>query len=500
MVMLSAQTLVAIPEKVGDLDEDGVATIYDVVRLVNLVRSGTQVGEDLFPFVDVDGDGFLNDKDVEELSDIVLGRSSLSALPLSLVRSASPSDGQGGVAVTRETIISLTMPLSEASAQAISADDLYATFGGEGLRGRINVSADRKKLTLFYDDPLPPSARIRGTLDGNDLTDSRGRVLDGDGVAGGILTFDFETLSLTFIPGTAVCGRVFASELTVSDGGEDPVNAPLEGVTITVDGMEDTLFAVTDNFGNFRLENAPVGRFFAHVDGRSVTMGVPVGSYYPFVGKPWVSVPGEESNIGEVFLPLVRDGTLQTVSDTEDTVIQASDTVINEFPAFADVAITVPAGSLFNDAGVSGGMVGIAPVDPARLPGQLPENLDFPIVITVQTNGATNFDTPAPICFPNLPDPNTGMTLAPGSKTSLVSFNHDTGRWEIGGPMTVSADGKLICTDPGVGILAPGWHGVLEFIRALGGYLNSGNYGDPTQPWATFPQECPLNDSDSCCA
>ena len=24
--------------------------------------------------------------------------------------------------------------------------------------------------------------------------------------------------------------------------------------------------------------------------------------------------------------------------------------------------------------------------------------------------------------------------------------------------MTVSKDGKLVCTDPGIGILAPGWH------------------------------------------
>src|SRR5262249_49344588 len=34
------------------------------------------------------------------------------------------------------------------------------------------------------------------------------------------------------------------------------------------------------------------------------------------------------------------------------------------------------------------------------------------------------------------------------------------GIWEAVGSMTVSADGKLICSDPGSGIVQPGWHGV----------------------------------------
>src|SRR6185503_400905 len=46
------------------------------------------------------------------------------------------------------------------------------------------------------------------------------------------------------------------------------------------------------------------------------------------------------------------------------------------------------------------------------------------------------------------------------SKQALISFNHDKGIWEAVGSMTVSADGKMICTDPDSGILQPGWHGV----------------------------------------
>ena len=60
-----------------------------------------------------------------------------------------------------------------------------------------------------------------------------------------------------------------------------------------------------------------------------------------------------------------------------------------------------------------------------------------------------------------------------GAKSALWSFNHDTGRWEIGGPMTVSADGRMVCTDPGVGIRAPGWHGSDPAVTVVGGTIVS---------------------------
>jgi hypothetical protein len=81
------------------------------------------------------------------------------------------------------------------------------------------------------------------------------------------------------------------------------------------------------------------------------------------------------------------------------------------------------------------------------------------MVITVQTDGPQNFDQPVPVKFPNLPSPDTGKKLAPGEKSALWSFDHDKGIWEIVGPMTVSADGLYLVSDPGVGIRQPGWHG-----------------------------------------
>jgi hypothetical protein len=376
--------------------------------------------------------------------------------PPTFILSSSPANGETDVAVTRETILRFSNPLAEST--TIGDQTLFAEFGGQRLAARIHLAPDRRSVTLFYDQSLPASARIRVTLRGDSLIDVFGNAVDADrnDVPGGTGTVDFDTLTLTTITGTAVCGRVFASELAPGGGS---INVPLEGVVVSVDGAEATLRAVSDSAGNFCLDPAPLGQFFVHIDGRTATNPIPLGDYYPFVGKLWESEAGRVINVGSIFLPRVVAGTLQPVSQTAPTAITFPPSVLAQFPELEGVQIIVPADSLYSDDGSRGGLVGIAPVPPDRLPGPPPPGLEFPLVITVQTDGASNFDVPVPACFPNLPDPGLGVPLPPGTKNALYSFNHDTGKWEHIGPMTVTADGRLICTDPGVGILAPGWHG-----------------------------------------
>lgn len=418
----------------------------------------------------------------------------LAKLPLSTIAEISPANGESGVSVTRETIIRFSAPLSTNS--VLSTANFFAGYGGRKLLARVEFSSDRKTATLFYLEPIPGSTRIYGAFDGTSLLDELGRPIDadGDGLGGGVAQFSFDTLSTTPVYGTAVTGRVLASEpvstFDSSNRREESLkslsafaqtliaptatgftNRPLAGVTITVDGAEETIRTTTDAEGRFVLNNAPAGRFFVHVDGRTATTGIANPNlnwaqrdYYPVVGKAWEAKAGYTNNLangsGEIFLPLIREGTLQPTSGTAQTKVSFPKSVLDQNPEFRGVELTVPENALMSETGMRGGSIGIAAVPPDRLPEPLPPGLSFPIVITIQTDGPQNFERPVPIRFPNLPDPITGLKLPPGAKSALWSFNHDTGRWELQGAMTASADGNHYVSDPGVGILQPGWHGV----------------------------------------
>ncbi len=476
-ILLSQQNLV-----LGDLDGDGVATVRDIAIVAGHFSGTGSLSEAQKQLADVNKDGAVNDADMDELVKEILGTRNPETLPLSTVRFTSPSSGEADVAVTRETVVYFTVPLSLSA--ALDTTKFQAEFGGKKILSRVEISSDRKKATLFYLEPLPSNARIRGMLDTTGLTDLLNRPVDGDadGLGGGVHRFSFDTLSITPLSSTAIVGRVIASER-----GTGGVETPLAGVTITVDGAEETLRAVTDAQGNFTLSPCPAGTFFVKIDGRtSPRSSWPGGDYYPFVGKKWHAIAGRTDNLsgdlsdtarGTIYLPRVLSSSLKTTSTTQETKIQFPAAALAANPGLAGTELLIPANSLFADDGTRGGKVGIAPVAPDRLPSPLPPGLNLPLVITIQTDGGTNFDRPVPVCFPNTPDPVTGQPLPPGAKSALWSFDHDTGQWEIAGAMTVTEDGKFVKTDPGVGVRQPGWHGTQP-----GSPMPGGDGEDPPPP------------------
>lgn len=438
-----------------DLDRDGMNDIYEIDR-----------APALNPLNPADA---LADADGDLRSNLAEARAGTDPMRADFFVVPSPRNRETGVSVNRETVLRFTLPLAETA--TIGNSNLWAEAGGRRLLTRPELSSDRRRASLFYLEPVPGSTRVRVFFDGTGLSDAEGRPLDldADGQPGGLCAVEFTTAGFSAVAGTGVTGRVFASEWM-----EDPsvpaqlVNRPLPGVTITVDGAEESLRTTTDEEGKFVLSPCPAGRFFVHVDGRTYTNTAeavrwPDQAYYPFVGKAWEAVAGVMTNLaggtGEIYLPLIPAGALQSVNATDETNVGFLPQIIATNPALADVVISIPPNALFDDAGVRGGRVGLAAVDPGRLPEPLPPGLTFPVVITVQTDGPQNFDQPVPVKFPNLPDPATGMKLPPGAKSALWSFDHDKGTWEIVGPMTVSDDGLLVVSDAGVGIRQPGWHG-----------------------------------------
>lgn len=375
--------------------------------------------------------------------------------PFSVVDS-SPKDGETDVALTRETILSFSDAVAR---MTVNSTTVVVESQGSVLDAVLYLSTTNSTLTIFYTSDLPPNSVVSVRVT-SDLTSSGESPL-------APFQMTFTTLGLLAVPNTFVCGRVFASGLQTLPNGTALADVPLQDVVVSVDGAESTLNTASGSDGAFILGPVPSGTFFVHIDGRTSPKGEQIGgpgAYFPFVGKSWTAVAGSMTNVGTIYLPLIAPGTLTALSDTQTTEVGFPASVLAENPNFSGVRLVVPPGALINPADPSSGSqvrsVGIAPVEPDRLPGPLPAGLNFPVVITIQTEGGENFDQPVPVCFPNLPDPTTNETLLPGDTTALWSFNHDTGRFEIVGPATINDDGSLACSDGGFGILAPGWHGI----------------------------------------
>src|SRR2546425_7186929 len=72
-------------------------------------------------------------------------------------------------------------------------------------------------------------------------------------------------------------------------------------------------------------------------------------------------------------------------------------------------------------------------------------------IVTIQPAGTT-FNPPAAITFPN------AEGLKAREVTEMYSFDHDLATFVSVGTATVSDDGTVIRSDPGVGVLKAGWY------------------------------------------
>jgi len=288
---------------------------------------------------------------------------------------------------------------------------------------------------------------------------------------------------------SVVWGQLISHDLsltpTQSAKGTD---IPIVNATISLDALPD-IKATTDKFGFFELTSPnglPAPEFFVHIDG-STAINAPAGTSYATLGKPFHSIAGQSVQLKmdgtpfNVFLPPMAMRDVVTLNTTSDTVVgfgpAAQDEIrklmIERYPnnpakaaeqaqlIIDTMRVTYPAGSAMNEAGTPATRAMIVPVDPSRLPAPLPPGVDPALVISIQAGsdagfnlagGTTNFDVPAPVVFPNLEG------FSPGESTSILSFDHDAGKWRVVGSATIDPSGRFATSNPNNGILAPGWH------------------------------------------
>ena len=81
--------------------------------------------------------------------------------------------------------------------------------------------------------------------------------------------------------------------------------------------------------------------------------------------------------------------------------------------------------------------------------------------------------------------------LAPRAKTEMYSFDHDLASFVAIGTGTVSDDGSVIASDPGVGVIKAGWH--------CGGNPNpTGSAGTCPQCQACIGNSCQADPAQAC--
>lgn len=424
--------------------------------------------------------------------------------PFTLI-ATNPLSGATEVGTTFRPQIFFSEPVDTST---LNNNNFFASLSDQKIAATIVPANDGAFAWLFFNNPMPDASVIQVTVNGSTIKTLDGRLLDadGDGIAGGIRTFNFSTVSLAPVPNTSISGIIAdpgadlkpmtADDFSVGPDGiaetnDDVFLLPIAGVEVYIIGLENhKVFTGSD--GRFVLNNVPSGNVKVVVNGRTST-SPPSGFYFPEMVMDTNITPGTDNfvmmGMQEVYLPRIATQILQTVQANATTMVNVTAAGAPELPPEQQQFLTleVQPNSLIGPDGkpLDNAQIGISTV-PAELvrdmlpPGVLQHTFD----ITVQALGVTRFSTPAPMTFPNVFD------AAPGSKLNFLSFSHETGRLEIEGTATVSADGKYVTTDPGTGITHPGWHG----LTPPGGCGGSGGAPPPPPPPPT-PKDT-MNESD----
>jgi len=72
-LLFCASDLPALPQRLGDFDEDGRATVIDLQRLINHINGSNLLPPTLLPYGDLNEDGVIDQKDVDMIVDAILG-------------------------------------------------------------------------------------------------------------------------------------------------------------------------------------------------------------------------------------------------------------------------------------------------------------------------------------------------------------------------------------------------------------------------------------------
>ena len=258
-----------------------------------------------------------------------------------------------------------------------------------------------------------------------------------------------------------------AGDTSISGVVVDNQDVPLPGVTVRVRGTSRT--AVADATGAFQIENVPVGPVHLIADGSTAD----AEGEYPNLSYNLVTVSGVDN-------PLSRPIYMVKLNEANKVWAGAQDAVVTlpELPGFK---LEVPAGSVTFLDGSREGYISVTSVNANTVPKTPPDGMQPQVVVTIQPSGAL-FDPPARMTMPNVDG------YAPGAQVELISFDHDIEEFVSIGLATVSRNGAVMESNPGVGVVKAGWH-----LPPPPAGTGGGGSGDCTGT----PEQCKGNPEDS---
>lgn len=217
-----------------------------------------------------------------------------------------------------------------------------------------------------------------------------------------------------------------------------PSGAGIAGIIVRQDTTTNQV--VTDAGGNFTLTGLSSGVTTLRFD------ATPANSLYPIWPYNITLAANELLTMSDWILqPPPADALFKPI----DNATQDQQITDERFPGFA---ITLPAGATITGwDGVKKTRIAVQKIDPDKLPVGAPP---FPMKEAYQLYFGTPMggipSTPIPVTLPNVAEKD------PGEKVEIWWFDGSpmggTGDWKMAGLGTVSADGKTVTSDPGVGI------------------------------------------------
>ena len=438
----------------GQSQENTINALVADPLVVRLTEDGVPVANKPVVYRVIQGDGLLAPGTDKQGNGVVV-LTDADGLASTMFQLGSRA-GQGNHLVRARAVGYEGEVLFHASA-SYGAGDKLGVIAGNNQRGAVRLPLPHPfvvAVTDFGSNLIPGAAVefevVKGGGKFADGTQVYRTTTDKDGRASAHLTLgpdeglDMQRVNASLVGTNAVAGFT-ASGFVPGDPGQTSISGvvldnqdnPLPGVTIRVDSINRE--AVADEQGQFEITGVPVGPVHLYADGSTTT----VPGEWPTLSYNIVTVPGVNNPLATPIYLVELDTENAVYVGREDQSL-----TLEEVPGFE---MKVKAGSVTFPDGRREGYLSVTPVNSNKIPMPPPNGMQPQFIVTIQPHGA-KFDPPAELTLPNVD------AHRPGAEVEMYSYDHDLEEFVTIGLGTVSKDGSVITSNPGVGIIKAGWH------------------------------------------